>query len=358
MARAILHIDMDSFHPSVEIRRNPALKGLPVIVGADPKEGRGRGVVTSCSYEARKYGVRSGQPISRAYKLCPQGIFLQPDFALYGEVSEKVMGILRKFADKFEQVSIDEAFIDATEKVKAFRDAQELAEKIKDEIHRSEGLTCSIGVAPNKSIAKIASAHRKPNGLTIVEPDRAKEFLAPLQVRSISGVGKKTEAYLRAMGIRTIGELAAVPGKELYRRFGKAGVWLWAIANGLEKAEVEERTEMKSMSADHTFEEDVSDHTLVLDTMALLIDEVHKRLQSEGLLFRTVGIRIRFEDFETFTREKSLAEYMSEKKAIIDTALMLLREFENDRRRVRLIGVRLSNLRKPEGEQKDLLAWA
>ena len=195
--RTIFHVDIDAFYASVETIRNPSLRGLPLVVGADPKEGRGRGVVITCSYEAREFGVRSGMPISRAYKLCPSAVFLKPDFPLYSRVSSRVMDLLRKFADVLEQSGIDEAFLDVSSKVSDVSEARELAIKIKEELSRTEGLSCSIGIGPNKSSAKIASDMHKPDGLTVVPNDNVREFLAPLQVTAIPGVGRKTRDFLK-----------------------------------------------------------------------------------------------------------------------------------------------------------------
>ncbi len=199
--RIILHCDLDAFYPSCEIKRNPSLAGKPLIVGADPKSGHGRGVVMSCSYEARNFGVRSGMPISQAYKLCPQGVYVRPDFEFYGEVSDRVMSLLRKFADKFEQTSIDEVYLDVGDRCASFDEAIDLARKLKIELKNVEGLTVSVGVAPNKSIAKMASDMNKPDGLTAVRPDDVKAFLEPLSVNKISGKSagsKRSDSYARS----------------------------------------------------------------------------------------------------------------------------------------------------------------
>lgn len=208
------------------------MRGMPVIVGADPKGGKGRGVVTGCSYEARKFGVHSAQPISIAYRLCPNGVYLRPNFTLYEQVSEQVMQLLKQFTEKLEPMSIDEAFMDVSEKVTTFEEAAALARRIKDEVKGKAQLTCSVGVAPNKSIAKIASDFKKPYGLTIVLPEKVHEFLSPLPAGKISGVGKKSTEVLEGMGIKTIGDLAATyPGK-LIEVFGKYGTHLgkWPTA--------------------------------------------------------------------------------------------------------------------------------
>ncbi len=345
---------MDAFYPSCEIKRNPSLAGKPLIVGADPKDGHGRGVVMSCSYEARKFGVRSGMPISQAFKLCPQGVYVPPDFKLYGETSDRAMEVLRKFADKFEQTSIDEAFMDVGDTCENYDQAVDLARRLKSELKGSEGLTVSVGIAPNKSIAKIASDMKKPDGLTIVRPDAVKAFLGPLPVGKISGVGKKTTIELQAHGIETIGQLSNVSAKTLTDWFGKGGVWLWGIANGIEEAPVEERGLRKSISVEQTFEKDIQNKLIVLEALESLMKEVHERLLAEKLLFRTVGIKVRFEGFQTFTREKTHTGYVDDKDVVREYVTHLFREFEKDRRRIRLVGVRLSDLKPSEGKQTRL----
>ena len=264
-ARIILHCDLDAFYPSCEIHRDPSLKGKALIVGADPKSGKGRGVVTSCSYEARKFGVRSGMPISMAWKLCPQGIFVPPDFELYGETSERVMDIMRGFADIFEQTSIDEAYMDVSKRCKTYDDAKVLASNLKETLKEREGLTVSVGISPSKSISKMASDMQKPDGLTLVQREEVDKFLEPLPVNKISGVGKKTTEFLQSKGIGSIGQLRKVEAKKLTDWFGKGGVWLWAIANGIEETPVEERGLRKSISVEQTFERDIQNKTMVRD---------------------------------------------------------------------------------------------
>ena len=353
LPRVIFHVDLDAFYASVEERENPSLRGLPVIIGSDPKNGKGRGVVVACSYVARKRGLRSGQPISRAYRLCPEGVYIRPNLALYGEVSADVMDRIRKYADRFEQVSIDEAFLDVTKSCLPYGGPVELAKKIKADVKESEGLTCSIGIAPNKSTAKIASDFQKPDGLTYVEPDHVKEFLAPLAVSKISGIGKKTEPRLNQLGIKTIGDLANYPPRSLYKQFGKSAVWLWAIATGEEQVEVQENYVMKSIGAEHTFDVDTADWATVDHELADLVDFVHKRLIEAQMTFRTVGLKIRFTGFATYTREKTLRFATAEKQPIIDTIQALVLEFRTYTKKVRLVGVRLSGLTARAGESKN-----
>ena len=350
----ILHCDLDAFYPSCEIKRDPSLAGRPLIVGADPKAGHGRGVVMSCSYEARKFGVRSGMPISQAYKLCPQGVYVRPDFELYGETSDQAMEILRKFADRFEQTSIDEAFMDVGDRCKNYDEAVQVARDVKASLKENEDLTVSVGVAPNKSIAKIASDMKKPDGLTVVRPAEVKSFLDPLPVSKISGVGRKTTENLEARGIQTIGQLSKIPAKQLTDWFGKGGVWLWGIANGIEESPVEERGLRKSISVEQTFERDIQNKQVVLEALESLVKEVHERLLAEKLVFRTVSIKVRFEGFQTFTRDKTHTGYVDDQAVVRDYVHQLFREFAKDRHRIRLVGAKLSDLKPAEGQQTRL----
>lgn len=347
-------MDLDSFYPSVEKRDDPSLEEKPLIVGGDPA--RKRGVVVSCSYEARKLGVHAGQPISRAYRLAPDAVYIRPNFALYGKVSKRVMNLLRAHADSFEQVSIDEAFLDVSSRG-TFDSATGLALEIKDEIKSKEGLTCSIGIAPNKSSAKIASDFQKPDGLTVVPQEKLAEFLAELPVKAITGVGKKTEEFLTSIGINTIGDLQKLPGTTLTKHFGKTGVWLWGVAHGLEQIPVKERTVMKSLSAEHTFENDV-EYKVALEKMNTdLVGALHKRIESASYEFRVVSIKIRFSYFQTYTRENTLPNYTTSKNAIIEESNNLMKEFENEKKKVRLIGVRVADLRRRSENSTSLSEW-
>jgi len=344
LARVIFHVDLDAFYASVEQRENPSLRGVSLVIGADPKEGKGRGVVVACSYEARKLGLHSGQPISRAYKLCPKAVYVPPNLALYCEVSTDVMERIKKYADRFEQVSIDEAYLDVTESCTRHGGPLELARLIKAELKEEEGLSCSIGIAPNKSTAKIASDFQKPDGLTYVEAAHVKEFLTPLPVSKISGVGKKTEQTLIQLGIKTIGDLAKYPPRDLLKKFGKPAVWLWAIANAEERVEVQENYVMKSIGAEHTFEVDTNEWPVIDRQLSDLIDQVHKRLMDENKAFRTITLKVRFTGFQTYTRAKSLRFATSSKEAIVEGIQFLAAEFRNHPKAVRLVGVRLSGL--------------
>jgi nucleotidyltransferase/DNA polymerase involved in DNA repair len=355
--RFILHVDMDSYYASAEMARNPKLKDTPVIVGAPPAEGRGRGVVLASNYPARAFGVRSGMPISEAWRRCPAATYLRPDFEYYESLSDTVMNVIKGFGPKFEQASIDEAFLDVTEQVRTTREALNLANKLRSEIRIKTGLTSSVGIAGTKSSAKIASDMNKPDKVTIVPEGGIRAFLAPLPVKKISGVGPKTEAALVQNGLNTVGDIQRADPGLLKRLFGSTGAWLWSVANGLDDGEVRERS-FRSLSTETTFGEDTSDWEQVRETVRSLSSELGARVSRMNLGFKTVGIKVRFAGFETHTREKSLPAHSEGQKVIEEEALELLREFEGSKKPVRLVGVRVSSLRFHEGEQVKIEEWA
>jgi DNA polymerase IV (archaeal DinB-like DNA polymerase) len=345
--RAILHVDLDAFFPSVEVREHPELKGKPVIVGADPKGGTGRGVVSSASYEARKFGVRSALPISKAWKLCPDGVYLRPHFDLYIPASNSIMEILRSHADRFEQGGIDEAYLDISNRVKNFDEAAEFAKHLMEEILEKEHLTCSVGVAPNKMIAKIASDFRKPYGLTVVKPEDVKDFLFPLEVRKIPGVGPKTEKALLELKIETVKDLASMKPELLTRLFGAWGARLHEFANGIDRGEVIEEYETKSIGRDTTFEKDLDDEEKILGVLDELAEEVDADVIANGFKFKTITVRIRYEHFDTHTCSKSLFFPTNDLDILRNNAKRLIVPFLRGNKKVRLIGVRVSNLMSP-----------
>jgi DNA polymerase IV (DinB-like DNA polymerase) len=345
---------MDHFYTAVEERERPELKGKPVVVGADPKEGRGRGVVSTSNYEARKTGVRSGMPISRAWRLCPEAVYLPPNFPLYINVSIEVMDIARRYADKFEQWGIDEAFLDVSERVRDFHEAEALAREIKREILKEEKLTCSIGVGPNKLVAKVASDFQKPDGLTVVREEQVEAFLSPLPARKLLWVGRKTEAKLKAMGVNTIGDLARFDPTVLSEMFGVMGVQMHLMARGIDRSEVEARTGVKSISHETTFEEDTDDAETVLNALNTLSDDVSKEAADQRLFFKTVTIKLRYENFETHTSSKTLPFMTNRPQDLRKTARELLQAYLRRDRKVRLIGVRVSTF--VSGEKQMTLA--
>ena len=341
--RIIMHVDMDSFFTACEEREKPGLKGKPIVVGADPRGGKGRGVVSTCSYEARKYGLHSGMPISIAYRKCPGCVFLPVDFELYEETSVRVMKILKEYADVLEIGGIDEAFLDVGS-LSSFRDAEELARKIKDEIKEKERITCSIGIGPNKLVAKIASDHQKPDGLTVVAPSKVTDFLWPLGVRKLPGIGPKGEAVLKDLDILTIGDLARMTKEQLQELFGKNGEALYELSRGIDKSPVVEFYETKSIGREYTFQKDTDSVEEVKKAMAQFLTEIHGDLVEQKFRFKTVTLKIRYGGFETHTHSLTLKESTDEKAKVGELSERLLEHFLPLKKKVRLIGVRVSNL--------------
>lgn len=340
--RVILHVDLDAFFPSVEVREHPELKGKPVVVGADPKEGKGRGVVSSASYEARKYGVRSALPISRAWKLCPDCVYLRPHFDLYIKASNSIMKILKDHADRFEQGGIDEAYLDISSRVKDFDEAGEFAKGLMEEVLDKEKLTCSIGVAPNKMVAKIASDYKKPYGLTVVKDEDVKGFLFPLKVRKIPGVGPKTDRRLRELKIETVGDLATVNPEVLTRLFGVWGARLHEFANGIDFSQVIEEYETKSIGREVTFEQDADDRELILSVLDELAEDIHREVIDNAFRFKTITIKVRYQHFDTHTRAKSLLFPTNDMEILKNNAKRLIEPYLRDNKKIRLIGLRVS----------------
>jgi len=339
-ARRILHLDMDAFFASVELLRRPDLKGKPVIIGGRGDPSR-RGVASTATYEARAFGVRSGMPLRTALKLCPSAVFLPVDFEQYHLYSEKFKAVMRSFSPLMEDRGIDEAFLD----IGAIdRPSEAIAHGIKRGILEATGLTCSIGIAPNKLLAKMASEMEKPDGLTILTTADVESRIWPLGVRKIPGIGPKTEARLAEEGVHTIGELAAVPVEVLAERYGRSyGVFLHEAARGIDDDPIVTHWEPKQRSRETTFQEDVGEWQTIARTIAALAREVTGELREEGYRARSVGIKLRFADFETHTREKTLAEPTDSETAIRKAAFECLGRLKLDRR-VRLLGVRVGDL--------------
>ncbi len=350
--RIILHLDMDSFYASVEMRENPDLKGKPVVIGADPKNGTGRGVVSTCSYEARAFGIRSAMPISQAFVLCPHAVFLPPHFPRYAKASAEVMAILKSHEFLFQQVSIDEAFLDVSA-LQNYSEATALAERIRNDIRTQLDLTCSIGIAPTKVVAKIASDVNKPDGLTVVEPEDLFSFLAPMPVRKIPGVGRKAEVELFEMGIRTIKDLVESDIQVLITRFGRCAIALQAITAGIDDDIVKEQDCVKSVSRETTFPEDTNNEQLIAATMDALVREVCRNLLDESLKCRTVTIKVRYKGFFTKTKARTLRHYTDDEKTVRPCAHSLLRDIF-DGRPIRLLGIRLSTFEKRDARQMIL----
>jgi DNA polymerase IV (DinB-like DNA polymerase) len=343
---------MDSFYASVEARRHPELAGKPVVVGADPRNGCGRGVVCTCSYEARKYGIHSAMPISRAYQLCPDACFIPPDFRLYNEASSRVMEIMRQYSGRFEQGGIDEAFLDFSH-TGSFEKACESGMLLKEEIREREGLTCSIGIATGKILAKIGSDYHKPDGMMVILPGQAREFLAPLPVEKIPGIGKKTAGELHELGVFSIRDLASADIQVLIGKYGRSVSGLLAVARGEDESGIEAHTGFRSVSREITFDQDISDTDLLILTLDTQAQDLSSLCAEENIFFRTISIKLRYEGFLTRTRSKTLPRHTTGIRAIQHCAWHLFRDLY-DGRNIRLIGLRLSGLRSGDRKQKSI----
>ena len=353
-SRTILHVDMDAFYAAIEQRDRPELKGKPVIVGADPKGGRGRGVVATASYEARAFGVASAMPISQAWKRCPHGVYLHPDMEKYATVSRQVMEVLGRFSDCVEPVSIDEAFLDVTGSRRVFGDGETLAARLKAAVRKDTGLTASVGVATSKLVAKVASDMRKPDGLVVVTAGTEAAFLAPLPIRRLWGVGPKTEEELARLGVHTIGALAALAPERLERKLGTHGHDLTRLARGEDdRPVIADHGEAKSMGQEHTFDQDVADRARLRETLLDLSDAVARRLRSHGLRARTITLKYRDETFRTLTRAETVAEPTDAGDVLFRVSWRLFESVHGERR-VRLLGIYASGF--GGGAQLDLFA--
>ena len=337
---------MDAFFAAVEEKRNPALKGKPVIIGGmgDPSK---RGVVSTANYEARKYGVHSAMPLRTAFKLCPQGIFLPVDYEAYSSASVKFKEVLRTISPIMEDVGIDEAYLDVTDIPVT---NEEITGRIKAGIKEKTGLTCSIGIASNKLLAKIASDMQKPDGITVLMEADIETKLWPLPVRKLYGIGPKTEEHLKSINIETIGQLAALPLEKLLEYFGNSyGQYLYEAAGGIDEIPLVTHWEPKSFSRETTFQEDVRDWQVIARTLADLSKDVVQDMQGHQYKARTITIKIRFSDFETFTRAMTISDYTDSEEEIRKAAFACLKRIEL-KKKVRLVGVRASNF---QGKNKD-----
>jgi len=348
---------MDAFYASIEQLDHPEYKGRPVIVGADPKAGKGRGVVAACSYEARKSGIRSALPISRAWKLCPQGVYVRPRMNRYVEVSQQVMDVFRRYTDLVEPLSIDEAFLDITGSVALLGPADEIARSIKKAIREATGMTASVGLAPNKFLAKIASDLKKPDGLVVLQEADVDQFLRDLPISRLWGVGPKTEARLHEMGFRTIGQLASASRESLVRTLGSLGEHLYQLSHGKDDRQVVPDWERKSVGTETTFDEDTDDRDLLLRTILELSDHVAERLRKDEYRARKVTLKLRYSNFSTHTKQHSLDRLIQTGDEIAAVARQLFSQFPLNRK-IRLIGVSAGDLHRGREDPEQLTLFA
>jgi DNA polymerase-4 len=342
MTRAVLHVDMDAFYASVEQHDDPKLAGLPVIVGWSG----GRGVVAAASYEVRRFGVRSAMPMSNALRLCPDAVCVRPRMQRYQEVSALVFSVFREITPLVQGLSLDEAFLDVTASTALLGSGTDIARRIKRRIRELTGLSASVGVAPNKLVAKIASELEKPDGLTVVPYEKIRAVLDPLSVRRLPGLGRKTGARVEAAGIHTLGELRGAPDALLWPIFGRYSAWIRERASGVDERPVQPDTEDKSLSAEDTFEADIADPRLLQRELARLADLAGSRLRGRGLVAGCIGVKIRRDDFSTFTRQRAVAPPTGEGRAIGGVAAELLSRWlaANPEAKLRLLGVVLTEL--------------
>ena len=355
-SKAIIHLDMDAFYPAVEVLDNPSLRGKAVIVGGSKQ----RGVVSSASYEARKFGVHSAQPMATAMRLCPQGIVLPVRMARYKEISEHVFEIFYRFTPLVEPLSIDEAFLDVTASVRLFGDPVGIARKIKQAVREETGLTVSAGIAPSKFVAKIASDIDKPDGLTVVRSDRIREFLDPLPIEKMWGVGKATQKALARFNIRTFRDLSRFSVKVLEQKLGKHGIKMHQLSIGVDDRDVVTDHDAKTIGHERTFLEDITDEDTARKNLLFLANKVAHRMRRHGAAGKTVTLKVKYSDFVQITRAMTLPESTDDGMEIYSTAIRLLEKTKVGKRPVRLLGISISHLdsRDPENQfslfhQKD-----
>ena len=332
---------MDAFFASVEQLDNPKLAGRPLIVGGNPKN---RGVVAACSYEARKYGIHSAMAGAKAFRLCPQAIFVRPRIERYREVSAQIMEIFHRHTSQVEPLSLDEAFLDISASHHSFAAAAQTAEVIRSQIFEETGLTASAGVSYNKFLAKTASDMQKPDGLTLISPKQAKTFLASLPIGKFYGVGKVTEQKMHTLGIRTGQDLLRFDKNELLTLFGKSGAYFHDIARGMDKRPVQSRRRRKSIGTETTLQTDILDLDQAEQIIRDLAHRVEKGLRSKGMAGHTITLKVRYHDFTTVTRSLTLSSPLYEAREILQHTPHLLRSTEAGKRRIRLLGITVSNL--------------
>ena len=352
--KQIIHLDMDAFYASVEMLDNPALRGQAVIVGG-PKQ---RGVVSAASYEARKFGVHSALPIAVAMRLCPRGVFLPVRMPRYKEISDQIFEIFLRFTPLVEPLSIDEAFLDVTASVRLFGPAEEIAKQIKKQVREEIGLTVSAGAAPSKLVAKIASDLNKPDGLTVVPEGNVQQFLDPLPIEKLWGVGKMTQKDLSLLNVKTIGELSRLPKDLLRRRFGGQGLQLYFLSKGIDDREVQPERMIKSIGREETFPEDILVKGKAVKEVLILSQRVARRLRRHGKAGRTITLKVTYDNFTRVTRSMTLPTATDDGGKIYQVASDLLEKTEIGKKPIRLLGIYLSHLTLPGEGQLSLFDQA
>jgi len=344
--RKIIHVDMDAFFASVEQRDFPEYKNRPVVVGGSPQ---GRGVVAAASYEARKFGIHSAMPASRAVKLCPRAIFAKPRFEVYKEVSDQIRAIFFSYTDLVEPLSLDEAYLDVTENLVNNPSATLIAKEIKKRIQMETKLTASAGVSSNKFLAKIASDLDKPDGLSVITPDKAEQFIEQLAIEKFHGVGKATQLKMESLGIRTGADLKKWDELDLVKQFGKSGHHYYRIARGIDLRKVKPNRIRKSIGKERTFSDDVSDLEWILEFLEQLAEKVSNSMKKLEAAGKTITLKVRYKDFETVTRSYTLTHFTNSREELTTISKRLLNETEAGIREIRLLGISVSSLNLSEG---------
>lgn len=351
VVRKIIHIDMDAFYAAVEQRDFPKYRGKPVVVGGSPDS---RGVVATASYEARRFGIHSAMPASRAYRLCPQAIFVRPRFEVYRQVSLDIQQVLGRYSERIEPLSLDEAYLDVTGSTLHQGSATRIAASIKADVHRATSLTASAGVSYNKFLAKLASDMNKPDGLTVITPEQGPAFIQALPIGRFHGIGRATEAKMNAVGIHTGADLLTWSPERLTETFGKAGLYYHGLAQGIDERPVESHRERKSMGAETTFGEDLDAVSDMIAALRRLAAEVAEDLGKRKMAGRTVTIKVKYDDFEQITRSQTLPSPVATYRDIEPWLMPLLSRTDAGKRKVRLLGVTVSGFENERSGWKQL----
>lgn len=350
-ARKIIHIDMDAFYASVEQRDQPQYRGKPVIVGGSPHS---RGVVCAASYEARRFGVRSAMPCARAYQLCPEAIFVSPDFKRYKAVSRQIHEVFQSFTDTIEPLSLDEAFLDVTDNKFEIPSATLIAEEIRRRIRQDLQLTASAGVSTCKFIAKIASDYNKPNGICVVPPPEILDFLGPLPIRRVPGIGKRSEQRMHELGIRCIADLRALSLSDCQQYFGNQGQRYYELARGIDERPVEHQRERVSIGVEHTYAHDVDTLPELIDQLHNLSEELARRLQRANCRGHELCLKVKYHDFKSFTHQRSVSQDLWTAEDIFTMATQLFHESVDDQRAIRLLGLSAGQLDRSGAQQQAI----
>ncbi len=348
--RKIIHIDMDAFFASVEQRDQPELRGRPVIVGGQPDS---RGVVAACSYEARRFGIHSAMPASRAYRLCPEAVFIKPRFTAYREVSDQIHQVFKRYTDLVEPLSLDEAYLDVSKTPDYQGSATLIARAIKQQIKEETGLTASAGVSYNKFLAKIASDMDKPDGLYLITPEQGLDFIRQLPIGKFYGIGRATENKMQSLGIMNGADLGLWSEADLVERFGKAGRYYYSIAQGIDERPVRNSRVRKSLGREHTYARDLCSRNEIKDSLRVIEDELKKLMLEKKLSGQTLTLKVKYEDFEQVTRSQTQAETITPSTQLDTVIDSLLEKTEVGERAVRLLGLTLSSLHPLSGEQTN-----